>query len=140
MRSPECGMPVRVRRSLPASASPRPVSRNYSKGAALVEFAILAPLLMLLLVGGVDVGLAVTERFQLTSAAQTCTVVAEDECAAHAASLGAVLACYQASDPHCWDDGLDIDRVTVRLEKAHASIVLPDIDLTATASGVMPAD
>ena len=115
-------------------------ARDRERGAALVEFAVLAPLLVLLLIGGVDVALATTEHFQLQAAAQTCTVVHEDECADHAATLGAVVVCFQASDPHCHDDGLTVDRVTVELEAVHASIVLPDITLRAVATGVMPAD
>jgi uncharacterized membrane protein len=105
-------------------------------GSALVETAILLPLLVLLLVGGVDIGLAVTERFQLQAGAQLCAdALLEDECASHAAAIGATLTCFQTEPEHCWDDGLTVDRVTVRLQAVFDGIVLPNFTLAAVATG-----
>jgi Flp pilus assembly protein TadG len=69
-------------------------------GAALVEFAIIFPVLMLVIIGGLDLGLAILDKMQLEFASEAsarCQAIGNASCtspadtAAYAASLVAAL-------------------------------------------------
>lgn len=109
-------------------------------GAALVEFAVLAPLLLLMLGGIVDMGLAIVNNLQLVRVVNTCTELHEDACADHLAGVfgpAASLDCYQATDPHCYPDGLTTeDRVTVCASLVHDSLILWDLPISECSTGL----
>lgn len=110
------------------------------RGTALIEFAILAPLLLLLLLGTVDVGLASLEHSELErladQIADTTGTVGEANTIASAA--GVVVACWETSTtPSCWADPYTTEqRTQVVLSSTYDQpLILWDIDLRAEAVG-----
>ncbi len=110
------------------------------RGTALIEFAILAPLLLLLLLGTVDVGLASLEHTELERLADQIadTTGTVGEANTIASSAGVVVACFQRStSPNCYSDPFTTEeRTQVVLSSTYDDpLILWTIDLRAEAVG-----
>jgi Flp pilus assembly pilin Flp len=116
-------------------------SRREQTGVAIVETALVLPLISLLLAGGLGLGLAVVADIRLEHAAGEAArgvaagVLDEDGAAALVESAGGSLDCFDVgAGGACFDDGLEVDRVQV---VASTVVVVPFIgDVTPTASAV----
>ena len=64
------GMPILSRASSRGCVRSRPGARDSDRGAAAVEFALLLPLLLLLVFGIIDFGRAINAQITLTQAAR----------------------------------------------------------------------
>ena len=117
---------------------------NRERGAAMVELAFALPLLVLLIVGGVDITMAVQTRGELQHVAQQIATsdLHEDEAGNLADSIGAVLECFDQGIGGCFPDGLDetVERRQVVLAAVHDGIVLPAFTVRADAVGVVPTE
>lgn len=86
------------------------------RGQALVEFALILPILLLLVLGGLGVGLVEIQRYQLTHAAAEGAIAGandHDPSTRCASALGAAVAVlgHEPTDKSCTTDSL----VSVRL-------------------------
>ena len=83
------------------------------RGAVLVEFAIVAPVLVLLIVGGVLMGAAMYQRMVLQDTLQQAmsSLTYEDEIARAVEARGGRLVCFEVLDESggepCYADGFD---------------------------------
>lgn len=84
-------------------------------GAAIVEAALVLPVLTLLVVGGLIYGAAMVTDLRLEYAAITAATMHEDDAAAVVETAGGTLTCYAAGEGplDCIDDGATGYRVQV---------------------------
>jgi len=113
------------------------------RGAVLVELAFAMPLLVLLVVGGVDLTMATQTRGELQHLARQIAVsdLEEDEAASLAAAHDATLECFdQSTAGACFDDGLDgsVERRQAVLVATFDGAVLPDFPVRGSGVAVMP--
>jgi hypothetical protein len=67
---PNCGAAASDPVHIQPKREPKPHPWRKPRGQALVEFALVTPLLLLILLGGVAIGLMLLDRMQLVHAAQ----------------------------------------------------------------------
>ncbi|HEX3411269.1 MAG TPA: TadE/TadG family type IV pilus assembly protein [Stellaceae bacterium] len=120
---------------MPEPSSINPAVRRSERGAILVEFAILFPVMILLIIGGIDIGLAMVEANRLNFAVEAgarCQAIKASPCPTPDATVtyassaaGLPGAAFAVSAAPC---GVQVDG-----SYTYASFILPNIPLNATA-------
>lgn len=88
--------------------------RDDRDGGVLVEFAILLPILVLLLLGGIMFGLATIETVRLERVSGDAALLDELEARAMVATVGTMICWWQGEGAGgCYDDGLSLARTQV---------------------------
>lgn len=124
------------------AGDPRAWQRD--RGVALVEAALVLPLIALLLAGGLGLGLAMVADVRLSHAAAQAAegaaagILEEDDAAALVESAGGAMSCFWTGTGAggCYDDGLDVDRHQVVAETVVVVPFIGEVRPTARASAL----
>lgn len=103
-------------------------------GQALVEFALVTPLLLFIILGGTAVGLLVVNRVELQHAAQEAAVAGAQKngCTGALGAVPQVLG-YEPDDKSCRETGQIVEVTLFQRSQRLAPIPIPDITVTGRA-------
>lgn len=104
------------------------------KGQALVEFALVTPLLLLILLGGVGVGLLVVNRIELLHAAQEAAIsgAQQNGCTGALGRVPQILG-YEPDKKSCEVQGQVVEVTLTQSTDRLTPIPMPDITVIGRA-------
>ena len=137
-----------ARSTLYVDGDPRKASVNWTsdRAAVLLEFALIIPLVLMITIGGVNLGLATIEKTELVNTLHAAASLPfEDDVAGALGAVGARLDCYVVlpGGDECYPDGYPTGaarRQVLAVKVHHVECVLFSFDVDLTATDTRPQE